>query len=157
MDECHRCSALAGSVEKGRHGPSLYTWGTWGSEGSGLGQVSRSKVVQSPSRVRLFATPWTAVCQASLSLTVSRSLPKFMFIVLVMLSGHLILWCPLLLLPSIFPRIRDFSNESSVCIRWTKYQSFSFSISPSSEYSGLVSLKTDWFDGLSEEQGKHWK
>ena len=79
----------------------------------------------------------------------SPSLPKFMFIASVIPSSHLILWCPLLLLPSIFPRIRDFSNESSVCIRWPKYWSFSFSISPSSENSGLISLKIDWFDVLA--------
>ena len=75
-------------------------------------------VVQSPSHVRLFATPWTAACQASLPLTISQSLPKFMSIASVMPSSHLILWCPLLLLPSIFPSIRDFSNELAVHIRW---------------------------------------
>ena len=107
----------------------------------------RHFVVQLPSLVRLFATPWTAASQASLSLTISGSLPKFMFIVPVMLSSHLILWHPLLLLPSIFPSIRDFSNESSVCLRWPKY--WSFSISPSTEYSGLSSLKIDWFDLLA--------
>ena len=91
-------------------------------------------VVKSTSHFWLFVTAQTAAHQASLSLTISRSLPKFMFIALVMPSCHLILWCPLLLLPSIFPSIRDFS-ESSVRIRWPKYWSFSFSISPSSEYS----------------------
>ena len=111
-------------------------------------------VVQWPSPVRLFATPWTAARQASLSLTIFWSLPKFMFIALVMPSRHFILWCPLLL-PSIFPSIRVFSNKSAVCIRWPKYWSFSFSISPSSEYLGLISLKIDWFhllavQGLSE-------
>ena len=106
-------------------------------------------VVQLPSRVRLFVTPWAAACQASLSLTIFRSLPKFMSIALVMPSSHLILWCPLLLLPSIFPSIRDFSNESTVCIKWPKYWSFSFSISLSNEYSGLISLKIDWFDLLA--------
>ena len=106
-------------------------------------------VVQLPSYFRLFAAPWTAAHQTSLSLTISRRLPKFMSIVSVMPSNHLILWCPLLLLPSIFPRIRDFSNELAVCIRWSKYWSFSFSISPSNEYSGLVSLKIDWFDLLA--------
>jgi len=102
--------------------------------------------VQSPSHVQLFAIPWTAAHQASLSITISRSFPKFMFIASMMPSSHLILWCPLLLQPSIFPSIRDFYNESSVHIRWPKYWSFSFSISPSSEYSGLISLKIDWFD-----------
>ena len=91
-------------------------------------------------------TPWTAARQASFSLTISQSLPKFMFIRLVMPSSHLILWHPLLFLSLIFPSIRDFSNELSLRIRWPKYWSFSFSISPSSEYSGLISLKIDWFD-----------
>ena len=103
-------------------------------------------VAQWSSCVQLFATLWTAAHQASLSLTISRSLPKFMSIALVMPSSHLILWCPLLLLPSIFPSLRDFSNESAVYCRWPKYWSFSFSISSSNEYSGLISLKTDWFD-----------
>ena len=102
-------------------------------------------IVQSSSHVQLFVTPWTAARQASLSLTISWSLPKFMFIASVMPSSHLTLWHSLLLLPSIFPSIRDFSNESSVCIRWPRYWSFSSSISPSSEYSGLISLKVDWF------------
>ena len=87
--------------------------------------------------------------QASLSLTISQSLPKFIFIASVMPSSHLILWCPLLLLPSIFPSIWVFSNESAVHIRWPKYWSFSFSISPSTKYSGLISLKIDWFDLLA--------
>ena len=100
-------------------------------------------VVQLPSRIQLFETPWTAAHQVSLTLTISWSLPKFMFIALVMPSSHLVLWCPLLL-PSIFPSIRDFSNELAVCIRWPKY--CSFSISPSREYSGFISLKIDWFD-----------
>ena len=111
-------------------------------------------VVQSPSRVWLLATPWTAAHQASLSLTISWSLPKFMFIVLVMPSSHLILWCPLLLLPSIFPSIRDFSNESCVLIRWPKYWSSSFSIRPSSEYSGLISLKIHWLILLSKGRSR---
>ena len=106
-------------------------------------------VVQSSSHVQLFVTSWTTAHQASLSLIISRSLPKFMSIALVMPSSHLILWCPLLLLPSIFPSIREFSNELAVCIRWPKYWSFSFSISPSNEYSGLISLKIDWFDLLA--------
>ena len=97
-------------------------------------------VVQSPSHVQLFSTPWTAACQASLSLKISRSLPKFMSIPLMMSSSHLILWCHLLL-PSIFPSIRYFTNESAVHIRWPKYWSFSFSISPSNEYSRLISFR----------------
>ena len=100
--------------------------------------------VQLSSNVRLFATPWTAARQASLSLSISWSLPKF--IAFVMRSNHLILWHPLLPLPSIFPSIGDFSNELSVRIRWPKYRIFSFSINPFSEYLGLISLKIDWFD-----------
>ena len=99
----------------------------------------------------LFATPWTAAHQVSLCLTISRNLAKFMSIALVMPSSHLILWHPLLLLPS-FPSIRVHSNESSVCIRWPKTWSFSFSISHSSEYSGLISLKIDWFDLLAVQE-----
>ena len=101
--------------------------------------------VQSLSRFQLFLTPWTAACQASLSITNSWSLLRLMSIELVMPSNHLILCCPLLLPPSIFPSIRVFSNESVLCIRWSKYWSFSFSISPSNEYSGLISLRIDWF------------
>ena len=104
--------------------------------------------VQSLSRVRLFAIPWTAAHQASLSFTNSRSLLKFMSIESVMPSNQLILCRPLLLLPSIFPSIRVFSNEPVLRIRWPKYQSFSFSISPSSEYSGLISFRMDWLDLL---------
>ena len=105
--------------------------------------------VQLVSCVQLFATPWTAACQVCLSLTITWSLPKFMLIALVMPSSHLILWHPPILLPSIFPSIRDYSNESSVHIRWPKYWSFSFTISPSSEYSGFICLKIDWFDLLA--------
>ena len=101
--------------------------------------------VQSLSHVRLFATPRTAAHQASLSITISQSLLKLMSIESVMQSNHLILCCPLLLLPSIFPRIGLFSNESVLCIRWPTYWSFSFSISPSNEYSGLISFRIDWF------------
>ena len=96
--------------------------------------------VQLLSRVQLFVTPWTAACQASLSFTISWSLLQLMFIELVMPSNHFILCCPLLLLPSTFPRIRIFSNESVLHIRWPKYWSFSFSISPSNQYSRLFSL-----------------
>ena len=104
--------------------------------------------VQSLSHVRLFLNPWTAALQASLSITNSGSLFKLMSIELVMPSNHLILCRPLLLLPSIFPRIRDFSSESVLCIRWPKYWNFSFSISPSNEYSGLIYFSIDWFDLL---------
>ena len=104
---------------------------------------------QSLSRVWLFATPWTAACQASLSITNSWNLPKCMSIESVMLSNHLILCCPLLLLPSIFPNIRSFSNESALRIRWPKYWSFSFNISPSNEHPGLISFRMDWLDLLA--------
>ena len=107
------------------------------------------EVGKSLSPLRLLATPWTAAHQASLSFTISQSLLKLMSIESVMPSNHIILYCPLLLLPSIFPSIRVFSNESALCIRWPKYWSFSFSISPSSEYSGLISLRIDWFDLLA--------
>ena len=102
--------------------------------------------VQSLSHARLFATPWTAARQASLSITNYQSLLKLMSIELVIPSNHLILCCPLLLLPSVFPSIRVFSSESVLPIRWPKYWSFSFSISPSNEYSGLISLRIDVLD-----------
>ena len=105
--------------------------------------------VQSLSCVLLFATPWTAAHQASLTITYYWSLLKLMSIKLVMPSNHLTLSHPLLLLPSVFPSIRVFSNESVLCIKWPKYWSFSFIISPSSEYSGLICLKIDWFDLLA--------
>ena len=106
----------------------------------------QSSSLQSLCRVRLFATPWTAARQASLSITSSRSLLKLMSVQSVMPSNHLILCRPLLLPPSIFPSIRVFSNESVLHIRWPKYWSFSFSISPSNEYSGLISFRMDWLD-----------
>ena len=105
--------------------------------------------VQLLSRVRLFVTPWIAACQASLSITNSRSSLKLMSIESVMPSNHLILCCPLLLLPSIFPTIRVFSNESVLHIRWTKFWNFSFNISPSNEYSGLISFRIYWLDLLA--------
>ena len=105
--------------------------------------------VHSLSHIRLFATPWPAACQGSLSIKNSRSSPKPMSIELVMLSNHLILCCSLLLLPSIFPSIKVFSNESALCIMWPKYWSFSFSISPSNEHPGLSSFRMDWLDLLS--------
>ena len=101
------------------------------------------------SRVRLFATPWTAALQASLSITNSRSLLKLMPIESVMPSNLLILCRRLLLPPSIFPSIRVFSNESALLTRWPKYYTFSFSISPSNEYSGLISFRMDWLDLLA--------
>ena len=103
-------------------------------------------VVQSLSHIWLFATPWTAACQASLSFTISQSLLKLMSTESVMPFNHLIRCHPLLLLPSIFPNIRVFSRELTLHIRWPKYWSFSFSISPSKDYSGLISFRTDWFD-----------
>ena len=104
--------------------------------------------VQSPSSVRLFVTPRTTAHQASLSITNSWTSPKPMSVESVMSSNHLIL-CPLLLLPSMFPSIGVFSNESALCIRWPKYWRFTFSISPSNEYSGLISFRMDWLDLLA--------
>ena len=114
-----------------------------GSEGCQRIQFSS---VQSLSCVRLFATPWIAACQASLSIANSQSLLKPMFIESVMPSSHLIPCRPLLLLPPIPPSIRVFSSESTLCMRWPKYWSFSFSISPSKEHPGLVSFRMDWVD-----------
>ena len=105
--------------------------------------------VQLLSHVRLFATPWTAAYQSFLSITNSWSLLKFMSIESIMPFNHLIFCRPLLLLPSIFPSIRVFSNESVLCTRWPMYWNFSFSISPSNEYSGLISFRIDWFDLLA--------
>ena len=105
--------------------------------------------VQLLIHVQLFAIPWTAACQASLSITKSQSLLKFMYIESVMPSNHFILCHPLLLPPSIFPSIRVFSNESVLHIRWPKYWSFSFSISPSNGYSGLISFRIDWVELLA--------
>ena len=117
----------------------LHQWFYW---------ITKFSWVQLLSRVQLFATPWTAARQASLSITNFQSPPKPMCIELVMPSNHLILCRPLLLLPSIFPSIRDFSNESALHFRWPKYWSFSFSISPSSEHPGLISFRMDWLDLL---------
>ena len=107
--------------------------------------------VQSLSHVWLFVTPWTAACQASPSITNLRSLLKLMSIELVMPSNHLFLCLPLYLPPSIFPSIRVFCNESLLCIRWQEFWSFSFSINPSSEYSGLISFRMDWLDHLTSK------
>ena len=112
-------------------------------------QRPHNSSVQLLSRVRLFATTWTAACQASLSITNSRSLLKLMSIESVMPSNHLILCHPLLLPPSICPNIKVFSSESVLRIRWPKHWSFSFSISPSNEYSGLISFRMDWLDLLT--------
>ena len=108
--------------------------------------------VESLSCVQLFATPWTAAYWALLSFTICWSLLKLISIESLMLSNYLILYCPLFLLPSIFQSIRVFSSESVFCIRWPKYWSFSFSISPSSEYSGLISFRIDWFDLLAVQR-----
>ena len=105
--------------------------------------------VQSLSPVRLFVTPWTAAPQASMSITNSRSPSKLMSIESVMPSNHLILCHPLLLLPSIFPSIRVFSNESVLHIMWPKYWSFSFNVSPSNKHPGLISFRMDWLDLLA--------
>ena len=126
---------------------------------TGVAQQGSVQFSQSLSCVRLFATPWTAACQASLSITNFQSLLKLMPIELVMLSNHLIFCHPLLLLPLIFPSIRVFSSESVLCIKWPKYWSFSFSISPSSEYLGLISFRINWFDQQGYfvfSQGSTW-
>ena len=112
------------------------------------GQARDISSVQSLSHVQFFATPWTTACQASLSFTNSQSLLKLMSIESVMPSNHLILCHPLRLLPSIFPSIRVFSNESVLPIRWPKYWNFSFNISPSNEHPGLISFRIDWLDLL---------
>ena len=112
----------------------------------------RLQSVQLLSHVRLFVTPWTAACQASMPITNSWGLRKLMSIELVMPSNHLFHCCPLLLLPSIFPRFRVFSNESVLHIRWPKYQNFSFSITPSNEYSGLINFRMDWLDLLEVQR-----
>ena len=125
----------------------------WLANNSWSDTVSAVPVVQSPSCVRLFATPWTSARQASLSLTISRSLPKFMSVGLVTSSNHFRLCCPLLLLPLIFPSIRVFSNESVLHIRWPKYRSFGFSISSFSEYSGLISFRIQF--SLLEGERSH--
>ena len=110
--------------------------------------IHRFVVVELLNRVQLFATPWTAACKSSPSFTISLSLLKFMYIESVILSNHLILCHSFLLLPSIFPSIRIFSNESALGIRWPKKGSFSFNISPSSKYSGLISFRIDRLDLL---------
>ena len=135
-----QCLRLQASTEGGTG--LIPSWGT-------KHPTCQFSSVQSLSHVQLFATPWTAACQASLSITNSQSLLKLMSIESVMPSNHLVLCSPFLLLPLIFPSIRVFSNESALCIRWAKYWNFSFSISPSSEYSGLISFRMDWLDLLA--------
>ena len=126
-----------------------YAWHCWGPHSSiSIKMLNLVQSVQSLSPVLLFVTPGTAACQASLSITNSWSLLKLISIASVMPSHHLIL-CHPLLLPSIFPRIRVFSSELVLCIRWLKYWRFSFSISPSSEYSWLISFRMDWLDLLA--------
>ena len=127
-------------------------WLWWGWEEFGVHKQALS--VQWLSCVWLFSTPWTAAHRASLSITNSWSLLKLVSIASAMPSNHLILCCPLLLLPSIFPSIRVFSNESVLHIRWPKYWRFSFRISPSSEYSGLISFRIDWLDLLAVHSSK---
>ena len=120
---------------------AVYDWGN--------GPSVQFSSVQLLSHVWLFATPWTTACQVSLSFTIFRNLLKLMSIASVILPNYLILCCPLLLLPSIFSSIRVFSNESVLHISWPKYWSFSFGISPSNEYSGLISFRMDWLDLLA--------
>ena len=115
-------------------------------------RIDEESSVQVFSHVRLFVTPWTAACQASLSIINSGNLLKLMSIEYVMPSNHLILCCPLRHPPSIFPSTRVFSNESVLHIRWPKYWSFSFSISPSNEYSGLIFFRVDWLDLLAVQR-----
>ena len=126
----------------------------WEDRRTGLHWKTERKSIQFVSRVWFFETPWIAAHQDSLSITNSRSPPKPMSTELVMPSNHLFLCCPLLLLPSIFPSIRVFTNESALCIRWPKYWSFSFNITLYNEDSGLISFKTDWLDLLAV-QGIH--
>ena len=126
-------------------------WARQFSPGSHSAAFCLYVAVHSLSHVLLFVTPWTAARQASLALTISQSSPKFMSIELVMPSNQLILWCPLLLLLSVLPSIRGFSKELTLYVRRPKYWTFSFSISPSNEYSGLISFKMDWFDLLAAQ------
>ena len=115
-----------------------------------MGKYRNAVVVgQSLRHVQLFVIPWKAACQSLLSSTISQNLLKSISIESGMLSNHLILCHPLLLLPPVFPSIRVFSNELALCIKWSKYWGFSFSISPSNEYSGLISFRIDWFDLLA--------
>ena len=136
------CPTLCNPVDCSSPGSSVH--------GIFQARILVSQSVQLLSCVQLFVTPWTAACQAALSITNSRSLLQLMSIESVMPSNHLILCHPLLLLPSIFPNIRVFSNESALHIRWPKY--WSFSISPSNEYSELISCRIDWLDLLAVQE-----
>ena len=131
---------------------SIFSWHLRYSKLGTLCFGSDIVVNQSLSRVWLLAAPWTTACQGSLSFTVSQSFLKVMFIESVMLSNDLILCCPLLLLPSIFLSISVFSKESALCIKWSKYESFSFSTSSSNEYSEFISFMIDWFDLLAVQE-----
>ena len=151
-------------MQKQRQGNQETVVQWWDSPGAGMnsgfhilkseGSPLRFSSVQSLNCVQFFETPWPTTCQDSLSITNSQSLLKLMSIKLVIPSNHFILCHPLLLLPSIFPSIRVFSNESVLRIRWPKYWSFSFSISPSNEYSGLISFRMGSFKQLLIRQGK---
>ena len=153
------CNDLEGQVGAGgsgrlkREGANVYLGlihvDVWRKPNDTVKQVLLFVAVQSLNRVQLFVTPCAAACRPSLFSTVSRSLLKFMATELVMTSKHLTFCRPLLLLPSIFPSIRVFSNESVLRIRWPKYRNVSFSISPSNEYSGLISFRMDWLDLLA--------
>ena len=144
--ETHILRMTEQQLEKPLRSESVLCLGFWGKSRSPGGPLSS---VQSLSRVRLFATLWIAAHQASLSITNSRSSLRLTSIESVMPSSHLILWRPLLLLPPIPPSIRVFSNESTLRMRWPKYWSFSFSIIPSKEHSGLISFSMDWLDLLA--------
>ena len=147
LGESHGQRSLAGYIHRVAQSRTWLKWLSMTWHGTGISSVQFSHSVVSDS-----ATPWTAACQASLSIINSQSLLKLMSIEWVMPSNHLILCHPLLLPPSVFPSIRVFSNESALCIRWPKYWSFSFSISPYNEYSGLISFRMDWL-GLLAVQG----
>ena len=146
LGQSHGQRSLAGYVRRVAQSQTWLKWVSMTWHGTGIRSVQFSRSVMSD-----FATPWTAARQASLSITNSRSLIKLMSIEPVMPSNHLILCCSFLLPPSIFPSIRVFSSESVLHIRWPKDWSFSFSISPSNEYSGLISFRIDWLDLLAAQ------
>ena len=156
--QCRRCkntgfiSWLGRSPGKGNGNPLQYSCLENSMERGARQTTVQFSSVQLLSHVRLFATPWTAAHQASLSITNSQSLLKLISIKLVTPSNYLIFCCSLLLLTSLFPRIRVFSKESVFCTRWPKYWNFSFSISPSNEYLGLISFRIDWFDLLAVQE-----